>query len=130
MSIIGSILTTAASSPVRIKQINILGLPAFANALFEFCKTFLNTKLRSRINSCKKVEDLSKIMDVSCLPVEYGGCENIDDNLQHFRQKFEDQVSIETKFLKSIQVDEKKMKIYENGDNFETVGSFRKLEID
>jgi hypothetical protein len=115
---------------LRVKQINILGLPAIANSLFELSKTFLSEKLKGRINLCKNVDDLKKVMDVKNLTLEYGGTDNLKDCIKNFRQKVEAQAFIAIKYFASIEVDKEKMRKYEDENNFEGVGSFRKLEVD
>ncbi|KAL7011970.1 hypothetical protein ACKWTF_014537 [Chironomus riparius] len=124
------ILTMADSNTIRIKQINFIGFPSFANSLFELAKSFLNYKMKSRLNLLKNIEDLTKVMDVKNLPVEYGGTDNLNDCLKQRRKDVENQAHIAIKFFDSFVIDEKKMKIYENEKSFEAVGSFRKLEID
>ena len=130
INILCKMLTLTDASAFRIKQVNIIGFPAFANSFLELIKSFLSSKIRSRLNLCKNIEDLSKVMDVKNLTVEYGGTDNIDDCLKERRKDVERQAFIAIKFFDSFEIDEKKMKNYENDRNFEAVGSFRKLEID
>ena len=130
VNILCKLLTMVDYGSLRVKQINIIGFPAFANSLLELIKSFLSSKMRSRLNLCKNIEDLSKVMDVKNLTVEYGGTDNIDDCLKERRKDVERQAFIAIKFFDSFEIDEKKMKNYENDRNFEAVGSFRKLEID
>ena len=114
----------------RLKDVYLLGLPAIANSFFDLLKSFLSNKIKKRLKLCKNIEDLSKVLDVKNLTIEYGGTENIDDCLMHYRQKLEKSTIKWIKFIKSIEVDEAKMKNYENEKVFEGVGSFRKLEVD
>lgn len=92
----------------RIKQINLLGMPIIFRPLYELAKTFTTSKVASRVNFLSKTEDLSTVMDVSILPVEYGGKSNELLDLS----EFEEGVRCVEQFNK-FNVDLKKMKKFE-----------------
>jgi hypothetical protein len=74
----------------------------------------------------RNVDDLMKVMDVKNLTVEYGGTECVEDCIKSYGKILEATALIEKRFLESLAVNEERMRKYEN----ESVGSFRKLEID
>ncbi|XP_070501608.1 alpha-tocopherol transfer protein-like [Chironomus tepperi] len=115
------------SAGIRVKQVDIVGLPAIANTFLELLKSLLSQKLQNRMKICKNIEDMTNVKN---LTVEYGGTENVNECLKYFREKVKESEVIMTKLNKSIEIDEKKMRNYENEKIFDSVGSFRKLEID
>jgi len=130
LNVVVKVLPVGDFGALRLKQINVLGLPAIASSLFELVKTFMSDKMKSRVNFCKDINDLTKIMDVKKLTVEYGGTENAEDCVKSYRKPVEEAALKTLKFIENIEVDVEKMRNYENEKNFEGVGSFRKLEID
>ncbi|CAG9805233.1 unnamed protein product [Chironomus riparius] len=104
---------------LKPKQVNFIGMPTFIKPIFEVGKSFTSAKVLGRFNLLQNVEDLKKVMDVSVLPKEYGGSSNELMEYESFEAgaKF---ASLFTKFEVNFS------KIQE----FEGVGSFRKLEID
>jgi len=104
---------------MRLKQLNIIGMPSYFKPVFEMAKTFTSAKILERINFINKVDELSEHMDVSVLPKEYGGS---SDELMDY-EPFELGVAYLNKIHK-FDVNLSKIQDYEN------VGSFRKLEID
>ncbi|KAL7036532.1 hypothetical protein ACKWTF_008839 [Chironomus riparius] len=103
----------------KMKQFNFIGMPGFFRPLFEIAKTFTSAKVISRINFLQNVGELEKVMDVSILPKEYGG--SADDFLDF--SEFEEGIKYVNQFNK-FNVNFAKIQ------EFEGVGSFRKLEID
>jgi hypothetical protein len=53
--------------PIRIKQINLIGLPLFAVIMFKFVRKLLSEKLQKRINLMKNLSDLHTVMDTTQL---------------------------------------------------------------
>ena len=104
---------------IKYKQINFIGLPAFFKPIFEMGKSFTSAKVLARINLLQNPDELTTVMDVSVLPKEYGGSSN--ELLEY--ETFEAGVAFANLFNK---FDVNFSKIQE----FEGVGSFRKLEID
>ena len=130
LNVVGKFLPFGDIGALRFKQVNILGLPAFANSLFEIMKTFMSDKMKSRLNFCKNVKDLTKVMDVKNLTVEYGGTENAEDCVKNYRKPVKEAALKYRKFQENLKVDAEKMRNFENERNCEDVGSFRKLEVD
>jgi len=104
---------------IRPKLLNIIGMPLFLKPIFEMAKSFTSAKILERINFINKVDELSEHIDVSVLPKEYGGS---SDELMDY-EPFELGVAYFNKIHK-FDVNFSKIQNYEN------VGSFRKLEID
>ncbi|KAK5638979.1 hypothetical protein RI129_013274 [Pyrocoelia pectoralis] len=117
--------------PTRPKGFFILNSSPMFKALVEFGCRFLNKKLTSRIHFYDKdaLDELKKVIPTEILPREYGGvgdsCEKIG---AEWKTKMED---YREWFLESSQykVDMSK-KVNHLHTEEETVGSFRKLEID
>ncbi|XP_029166218.1 uncharacterized protein LOC114937027 isoform X1 [Nylanderia fulva] len=61
--------------PTRMKLLNYINVPGYANLFLELTKLFLNKKLRERFHfySRQTAHDCFKDMPVNILPVEYGG---------------------------------------------------------
>ncbi|XP_070509764.1 alpha-tocopherol transfer protein-like [Chironomus tepperi] len=112
-------IRASKSGLVKLKQMNIIGLPAFFRPIFEIAKTFTTAKILERVNLIDDVEELAQHMDVSLLPKEYGGSANEFLDYEVFKNGI-DYVN------KLSQFDVNFNKIQER----ENVGSFRKLEID
>jgi hypothetical protein len=104
---------------MRLQQLNIIGMPSYFKPIFEIAKTFTSAKILERINFVNDVDELLKCMDVSVLPKEYGGS---SDELMDYGP-FELGVVYINKIHK-FDVNFSKIQ------DFENVGSFRKLEID
>jgi len=104
---------------MKPKQLNFIGMPAFLKPIFEIGKSFTSAKVLERLNLLQNADELAKVMDVSALPEEYGGSSN--ELLEY--ESFEAGVTFANLFNK---FDVNFSKIQE----FEGVGSFRKLEID
>ncbi|CAG9805238.1 unnamed protein product [Chironomus riparius] len=119
MSCIYDCFKLSKNSSVRTKQFNLIGMPSFFKPVFEFGKSFTSAKILTRINLLQNTEELSKVMDVSILPKDYGGSANelLDC------KTFETGINFVKTFQK-LEVDFNKIQ------EFEGVGSFRKLEID
>jgi hypothetical protein len=67
--------------PIRVKQINIVGLPSYGTMIYEFIRNFFSKKLRSRINVVKTSVDLGKVgLNTSDLLTDDGS----DYNEDHF----------------------------------------------
>ncbi|KAL7036528.1 hypothetical protein ACKWTF_008835 [Chironomus riparius] len=104
---------------VRLQQLNIIGFPSFLKPIFEFAKIFTSAKILGRMNFINDVMELTKHMDVSVLPKEYGGSSVEFQDYEAF--KFG--IAYMNKIHK-FDVNFSKIQEYEN------VGSFKKLEID
>lgn len=61
------------SSIGRHKMMYMISMPNFATMLMEVAKKVLSEKLRKRIKLLKSMDDLNDELDMSLLPLEYGG---------------------------------------------------------
>jgi CRAL/TRIO domain len=115
------------STPGRFKGIYLVNMPAFANNLLSFAKLAMSEKMKSRLHLVKNFEELSKFIDAKVLPKEFGGevpeAEIIEKFIECF-EKNEDKLKVTNCF----EIDLEKLAV--DGDEMESVGSFRKLEID
>lgn len=59
--------------PMRHKRLDIVNLPTICTYVYEFAKTLMTPKLRSRVSLHKDFNVLKKTIDESILPKEYGG---------------------------------------------------------
>jgi len=111
----------------RNKQIILVNLPSFAAVLIEMAKKSMKEKLRERIVLAKTMEDVKDfIKPSSILPKEYGGELSEQEHLSRFLLKYNEGRSKLDDIYKHPKVDlEIRNKIVG-----ETVGSFRKLDID
>jgi len=119
VQVINDALRSTSIGLVQLKQLNIIGMPSFLKPIFELAKAFMSAKIIQRINFINDVKELSRHMDVSVLPKEYGGS---SDELMDYEPFKLGTVCI-NKFNK-FDVNFGKIQEHEN------VGSFRKLEID
>ncbi|XP_070509766.1 alpha-tocopherol transfer protein-like [Chironomus tepperi] len=104
---------------LRLKQLNLIGMPSFLKPFIEIAKTFTTAKILQRFNFINNIKELPKYMDVSLLPKEYGGSskELLDFEVFELGTYYVNQ-------MYKFDVNFSKIQQYEN------VGSFRKLEID
>jgi len=111
----------------RNKQMILVNLPSFAAFFIEMAKKSMKQKLRERIvlvKSMEKVEDFIK--PSSILPKEFGGELSEQEHLNRFMVKYnEGRSKLDEIYLKPKVNLEAQKKIVN-----ETVGSFRKLDID
>ncbi|CRL05182.1 CLUMA_CG018229, isoform A [Clunio marinus] len=117
-------------SMYRQKGFYILNIPTFGQILFDIFKSVLSEKLRNRIHTLKP-DDLKNHIDPEMLPVEYGGVKNEEEMKEEFKKVRDEKKEIWDHLL-HFEVDWSKVpkeKIWSNSEE-ETVGSFRKLEID
>ncbi|XP_055623715.1 clavesin-2-like [Toxorhynchites rutilus septentrionalis] len=122
------------SFPQRIREIHLLNMPRYAAATVELCLNLLSEKMRTRFYQHRSVKDMTKIVDQSILPKEYGGNIPIDELQKQFRQrltKYRDTILA----LDQMEVDESKLSPFSKNDNWlendsGVIGSFRKLNVD
>jgi len=103
----------------RLKQFNLIGMPAYFKPIYEIAKAFTSSKVLSRINFLSSIDELSTVMDVSILPEDYGGTLN---DLLDFNE-FEEGVKFVNQINK-FNVNLSKMK------KFQGVKDLKELEID
>lgn len=114
--------------PFRCKGCYVLNLPSFGNTIAEFLLNRMSAKFRDRVKLFRSVEELHNYVDVKILPIEYGGnvpekdmIDNFNNIMKDHRQYILDFDDVHTNF-KSFK--------FNNSDECELPGSFRKLEID
>jgi hypothetical protein len=112
----------------RHKKLYVVNLPPFALFLLEAARATLSDKLKKRIVIAKDMKDLTNYFDPLLLPKEHGGKYTESEHKQYFDDFFRG-VRPKLEEIKARVVDWSKvpdMKIKSK----ESVGSFRKLEID
>jgi len=111
----------------RNKQMILVNLPSFAVFMIEMAKKSMKEKLRERIVLVKSMEEVGNfIKPSSILPKEFGGELSEQEHLSRFMVKYnEHQSKLDEIYLKPEVNLETQKKIVN-----ETVGSFRKLDID
>lgn len=87
----------------------------------------MSEKQKSRLFVCKDNDDLHKIFDKSILPERFGGPEKESDIKEY---NFKNFINTVKGVRRSNEFDIDLMKAESCGKISETVGSFRKLEID
>jgi hypothetical protein len=118
-------------SACRQKGTYIMNLPSFANVLMELFKSVLSEKLRKRLFLLKSSDELKSFFDPAILPKHYGGVRTEAEMMEDFMKLREQRRNNMMRILK-FEIDWSKVphdKIWSN-DEDDTVGSFRKLEID
>lgn len=115
------------SSVGRHKKLYVVNLPPFALFLLEAARSTLNDKLKKRITIAKDMNDLKNYIDPSILPKQYGGAYDEEEHREYFQTYFR-AVRPKLEEIKARIVDWNKVPGLKNAN--ETVGSFRKLEID
>lgn len=71
---IGKIFGVAERAmPMRHKRMEIVNLPTICTYVYEFAKTLMSPKLRSRVSLHKDFNALKSSVDERILPKEYGG---------------------------------------------------------
>jgi CRAL/TRIO domain len=118
-------------SACRQKGTYVMNLPSFANFILEIFKSTLSAKLRKRFFLLKNKDDLKNHIDIELLPKSYGGKRTEEDMMEDFKKLRDDKRQNLLKFLE-VKIDWSKVspeKIFSKEED-ETVGSFRKLEID
>lgn len=115
----------------RIKGIYFINVPSFGKFVLNLVKSTLSKKLNKRLFIMNNSNDLKDYISIKILPKEYGGEEKtIDEMMQDFYE-------LEAEFRENVdkifdfKIDSKKIepgKMWSKVN--ETVGSFRKLEID
>jgi len=104
---------------VKAKQLILIGMPSFVKPILDIGKTFASEKIQGRIHLLRNIDELPEVIDISVMPEEYGGSSN---ELLDF-ETFEAGLAL-AKLYNKFDVNFSKIQ------DFEGVGSFRKLEID
>ncbi|KAK3878038.1 hypothetical protein Pcinc_017298 [Petrolisthes cinctipes] len=115
--------------PMRHKEIHIVNLPTALMAVFEFAKTLLSDKIKSRFQMHSEDAKLRKAVPARLLPREYGGTVPMEEMIKMYKKELEavrprvlmlDQMNI-TKKVKRKAVEKAITTIQRN---------FKKLDID
>lgn len=118
-------------SPARQKASYALNLPPIANFMIELFMAAMNEKIRSRFKLLKNPDELKDHIDPAILPIKYGGTRTQEEMMNAFR-KLEEASKEKIDLVLNYKIDWDKVpreKIFSK-EECETVGSFRKLEID
>lgn len=75
--------------PMRHRDINFLNLPWTMSLIFQFAKSLLSEKIRSRFKTHSSLESLQRSVSPSMLPAEYGGSVAVQDCIVSWRKELE-----------------------------------------
>lgn len=114
-------------TPIRLKNIFIVGLPSFAAQFLNILKLGLSEVMHKRLQVLDNLSDLWSFVDQSIMTKDYNGTIDEDDAIEDFRKILEPKLDELRKFLE-FDLDMSKAASLKN--NHENIGSFRKLEID
>ncbi|XP_063695617.1 alpha-tocopherol transfer protein-like [Culicoides brevitarsis] len=120
-------------NPTRIKGLHYVNTPPAFLSLFNFFKTFLNDKVKSRIRMYgDNMEELHKNIPKRLLPAEYGGeAGTIAEITEHWVQKVLEHAEYFKEDAKYGTDEKKRPGRPKNAENlFGIEGSFRQLSFD
>lgn len=115
----------------RQKATFAMNLPAFAHFSVELFLVALGEKLRKRFTLLKSSDELKQHIDISMLPVQYGGTTTEAEIMENYSKFRETKWPLVDQII-HFEIDWGKVpheKIWSKED-CDTIGSFRKLEID
>lgn len=116
------------SCPGRFKSLYLVNVPAIGMFLWNAAMLALTEKLKDRITMVKTMEDLEEFVEKSLMPKEFGGEKFSEaEMMDQFQRKFDKSLTLLNR-TNEFDIDMKKFAACD--ENQETVGSFRKLEID
>ena len=75
--------------PMRHRDINFLNLPWTMSLIFQFAKSLLSEKIRSRFKTHSGLESLQRSVDPSLLPEEYGGKTSVAECITSWKRELE-----------------------------------------
>jgi len=114
----------------RHKQLILTNLPTFAVFLVDIAKNTMNEKNKQRLVMAKDVDDLKNhIKPYSILPKELGGDLPESEHLARFMTDYEKNRSNIMEVFNNTKIDLSRVPDLKDFTN-ESVGSFRKLDID
>ncbi|XP_066979202.1 clavesin-2 isoform X1 [Macrobrachium rosenbergii] len=116
--------------PARHKEIHFVNLPTALYAIFEFSKTLLSDKIKSRFQVHSDETKLKKKVPTHILPKEYGGTVPMAEMIKMYKKEL---VAVRSRLLMMDQmaIEEEKKKTKKIDKAFETIQkNFRKLDID
>lgn len=114
-------------TPIRLKNIFVIGLPMFAAQFLNVLKLGLSDVMHKRFQVLDDITDLWTFADQSIFTSDYGGEIDEKDAIDDFRVILDEKLIKLKKFLE-FRLDMSKAEALKN--YHESVGSFRKLEID
>ncbi|CAO1351508.1 unnamed protein product [Diamesa tonsa] len=119
-----------SSSVGRFKSFYVINLPSYAKLLFDIAKGALSEKLRKRIIIAKDLDELKTYINEKQLPAEYGGAVTEKEMLENFKElTVKHRVNLEK--LNELNLDLHLLPGKNQKTTVqETIGSFRKLDID
>ncbi|XP_070497987.1 clavesin-2-like [Chironomus tepperi] len=118
---------STSALPARFKKFIIIGLPPFTNALLNLVKMAMTEKQRDRLLILDTCDELCQHIDPSILPEVLGGTQSEEKIIDHFIKAIDDNLD-KLKSANNFEIDEIKAAIQDEVKD--TVGSFRKLDID
>lgn len=113
---------------VRQKGNYLVNFPSFATFLFELAKSMSGEKLSKRLFMVNNFDELAKSISPSILSKEMGGSQPKSEMLEAFKVLWNQKKDLIYKDF-NLEIDWNKVSP-EKWSEHETVGSFRKLEID
>lgn len=117
------------SCPCRVKAFYLVDLPTFAVFLINSMKALMTEKLKNRVILIKSMSDLTQFVDKSLLPKELGGGKFTEaEMMEKFLKIFEINFS-QLWQTNEFEIDLDRLSNLDEHQQ-ETVGSFRRLEID
>ncbi|XP_070497989.1 retinaldehyde-binding protein 1-like [Chironomus tepperi] len=114
-------------TPVRLKNICLVGLPSFATQFLNIVKLGLSEVMNQRLHVVDNASELGNYVDQSVMTKDYGGKLDGDECLKEFRKIIDANIDIVKAFF-DFELDMTKAEVLK--DYHENIGSFRKLEID
>jgi hypothetical protein len=115
-------------TPVRLKNICLVGLPMFATQFLNIVKLALSETMSKRFQVFDETNELWSVVEQKVMTQDYGGKSDESDVIKDFRKVIDENVEIIRNFL-DFELDLSKAEAMKNLVH-ENVGSFRKLEID
>jgi CRAL/TRIO domain len=117
-------------TPIRLKNIILIGLPGFASQFLNVLKHGLSHVMHERFHLLDEIGELWKFVDKSIVTTDYGGEANEKEAIEDFRIYIDDRLEDLRNFF-DFEVDMSRANAMKNNNNNnECIGSFRKLEID
>jgi hypothetical protein len=116
-------------TPMRLKNICIIGLPSFAAQFLHIIKMGLSETMNKRLQVMDNMDDLWNYVDKNVMTTEYGGDEDERETIDDFRKFIDDNLHDLNRFVQEFDIDMEKADLLSDFKR-ETIGSFRKLQID
>lgn len=114
-------------TPVRLKNICLVGLPLFATQFLNIVKLGLSEVMSKRFQVFDETKELWSVVEQKVMTKEYGGKSEASEVVKDFRKVIDENLDTFRDFL-DFEIDMTKAEAMKNVH--ENIGSFRKLEID